>query len=89
MQWTLHDHGFLPIHDPLIRLTDPAFDGINRLSADLPQLVHNRAFRVKCAGYLTPSLDWDAIAKSKSDAEIERLFVAFSYFASAYVHAPG
>jgi indoleamine 2,3-dioxygenase len=89
MEWQLHERGFLPVRDPLLRVDDPALAGIDRLGADLPRLVYDGAFRSKCADYLTPSLDWDALVKSKADAEIERLFVAFSYFASASVHAPG
>jgi indoleamine 2,3-dioxygenase len=89
MEWQLHDHGFLPVRDPLLRVGDPAFDGVARLGVDLPRLVYDHAFRNKCADYLATPIDWDASARTKSDAEIERLFVAFSYFASAYVHAPG
>jgi indoleamine 2,3-dioxygenase len=88
MQWQLQDAGFLPNHDPLTRLDDPALANIERLGADLPQLVHELKFRRACADYLTPPLDWSAILASLSDAEIERLFQLFSYFASAYVHAP-
>jgi indoleamine 2,3-dioxygenase len=88
MQWQLHDAGFLPNADPVAKLNDPAFADVERLGADLPRLVHELAFRRTCVDYLTPTLDWSAILASHSDAEIERLFQLFSYFASAYVHAP-
>ena len=89
MKWHLHDLGFLPLHEPVAGLNDPALAHIERLGADLPQLVHDRAFRDQSAAYLAQPIDWDAILKTKTDAEIERLFVFFSYFASAYVHATG
>jgi indoleamine 2,3-dioxygenase len=89
MDWQLHDRGFLPTPDPATRLTDPALADIDRLGADLPRLVHEQAFREKCADYLKTPIDWDTLAKTRGDAQIERLFLLFSYFASAYVHAPG
>ncbi len=89
MEWQLHERGFLPMRDPVARLTDPNLKHLERLGADLPQLVHDRAFRDRCGDYLKPALDWNSLLKSKPDAEIERLFLLFSYFASAYVHAPG
>lgn len=89
MQWHLHDRGFLPINDPLTTLDDPAFSDVARLGADLPQLVHDRAFRNQCQTYLKTPIDWPALFAEKTDAELERLFVSFSYFASAYVHSPG
>jgi len=89
MQWTLQDRGFLPKRDPLTRLTDPAFCEIERLGGDLPRLVHERQFRTGAASYLTESVDWSAAVKRATDAELERLFMLFSYFASAFVHSPG
>src|SRR5260221_14427809 len=89
MQWQLHDRGFLPMHDPLQEIGDPSLKDIERLGADLPCLVHERRFREATADYLAGPFDWDAIARTISDAEIERLFKLFSYFASSYVHAPG
>ena len=89
MEWQLHERGFLPMRDPVARLTDPDLKHLERLGADLPQLVHDRAFRDRCGDYLKPAIDWNSLLKSKPDAEIERLFLLFSYFASAYVHAPG
>lgn len=89
MEWQLHERGFLPLRDPVARLAGTEFKQIEQLGADLPQLVHDRAFRDRCGDYLKPALDWDALVKSKEDAEIERLFLLFSYFASAYVHSPG
>lgn len=89
MQWQLHERGFLPTPDPLPRLTDPDLKPLERLGADLPQLTHERQFRARSGDYLNPAPDWDALLASRPDAEIERLFLLFSYFASAYVHAPG
>lgn len=89
MQWQLHDRGFLPVGDPVQRLDDPAFAGIERLAADLPQLVHERIFRETGGEYLAAPIDSNANVSTKDDAEIERLFQHYSYFASAYVHAPG
>ena len=89
MQWQLHDRGFLPVRDPVQRLDDPAFGGIERLATDLPQLVHEYTFRERSAEYLAAPLDWNTVVMAKADAEIERLFKLYSYFASAYVHAPG
>src|SRR5712692_4575494 len=89
MKWQLHELGFLPMGDPAQRLGDPAMQGVERLSADLPRLVHERTFRQESAAYLAPSLDWGAIVSAQDHPEIERLFMLFSYFASAYVHAPG
>jgi indoleamine 2,3-dioxygenase len=89
MKWTLQDRGFLPNEDPLVRLADPIFDDMQRLGADLPRLVHEGTFRTTCADYLRKPIDWDEVPGRLADAEVERLFVYFSYFASAYVHAPG
>src|SRR4051794_32083381 len=89
MQWRLHDLGFLPLHDPLQRLDDPALDAVERLAGDLPRLVHERSFRQASAEYLSAPLDWNAIVASRSEDEIERLFKLFSYFASSFVHSPG
>jgi indoleamine 2,3-dioxygenase len=88
MDWHLHDRGFLPGRDPAERLSDPALADIDRLGADLPQLVHERKFRDACADYLRARIDWPTLALTRGDADIERLFLLFSYFASAYVHAP-
>jgi len=84
MQWQLHDAGFLPNADPVAKLNDPAFADVERLGADLPKLVHERTFRGKCADYLK-----HVDLNTKADAENERLFKLFSYFASAHVHSPG
>ena len=88
MQWQLHDAGFLPMRDPVTKINDPTLAKVECLGVDLPRLVQERAFRSRCADYLTP-IDWTAILTTKTDAEIERLFQVFSYVASAYVHSPG
>jgi indoleamine 2,3-dioxygenase len=89
MKWTLQDRGFLPNQDPVVRLPEAFFRNIERLGADLPRLVHERAFRTVSNEYLPAPRAWDAALASLEDAELERLFVLLSYFASAYVHAPG
>jgi indoleamine 2,3-dioxygenase len=89
MQWTLQDRGFLPNQDPEVQLSDPVFKSIEQLGRDLPRLVHDKSFRDASAGYLNAPLDWDGLLRSMPDPQIERLFMLFSYFASAYVHAPG
>jgi indoleamine 2,3-dioxygenase len=88
MEWHLSNRGFLPDHDPLQHLKDPALQPIEQLGAELPRLVHERAFRDECGDYLNGNIDWDTIALTRGDADIERLFLLFSYFASAYVHSP-
>jgi indoleamine 2,3-dioxygenase len=89
MKWTLQDRGFLPNKDPLTCLGEPVFEQFERLGAQLPRLVNERTFRAASADYLANSIKWDQVLTSLEDAELERLFVLFSYFASAYVHAPG
>jgi indoleamine 2,3-dioxygenase len=89
MKWTLQDRGFLPNKDPVARLGDAAFEQFERLGAELPRLVNERTFRSASADYLASPIKWDDVLTSIRDAELERLFVLFSYFASAYVHAPG
>jgi indoleamine 2,3-dioxygenase len=89
MEWELHESGFLPVRDPAVRLSNPAFKDIERLGMDLPRLVHERSFRLASMDYLNPQLDWEAALSAANDQEIERLFMLFSYFASAYVHSPG
>jgi indoleamine 2,3-dioxygenase len=89
MNWTLHELGFLPNQDPVRQLRDPAFRAVERLGSDLPRLVHDRHFREASADYLAGTCDWAETLASLPDAERERLFMLFSYFASAFVHAPG
>src|SRR5262245_33846365 len=89
MNWTLQHLGFLPNHDPLPRLHGPVFQELERLGADLPRLVQERTFRTASADYLTKSIKWGEVLPGMEDMALERLFVLFSYFASAYVHAPG
>jgi hypothetical protein len=89
MDWQLHERGFLPMRDPVARLADPDLTHLERLGADLPQFVHDRAFRDRCGDYLKPALDWNGLLKSRPDAEIERLFLLLSHLASAHVRPPG
>ncbi len=89
MEWHLDKRGFLPDRDPLVRLMDPALQHVEKLAADLPRLVHERAFRDQCGAYLEPKVDWHTLALTRGDQDVERLFLLFSYFASSYVHSPG
>jgi indoleamine 2,3-dioxygenase len=89
MKWTLQDRGFLPNQDPVASLSDTVFQKIERLGTSLPRLVHDQSFREASAAALSPPLDWDSVLPATEDAEVEHLFKLFSYFASAYVHAPG
>jgi indoleamine 2,3-dioxygenase len=89
MKWHLHDQGFLPLHEPAERLSEPVFQGIERLGADLPRLVHERKFREASADYLSNPPNWDAVLPSLPESAAERLFMLYSYCASAHVYAPG
>jgi indoleamine 2,3-dioxygenase len=89
MKWQLHERGFLPNHDPATTLSDPVFQNIERLAADLPRLVHDRSFRRVSADYLATPIDWNAVLPGLSEPDAERLFMLLSYCASAFVHAPG
>lgn len=89
MDWRLHDLGFLPLRDPVARLDRAALQDVERLGKDLPQLNHDQSFRVASRTYLAAAIDWDAVLPALAEAEVERLFMLYSYFASAYVHAPG
>jgi indoleamine 2,3-dioxygenase len=89
MKWQLHDLGFLPVSDPLTRLAAPELQPLERLGAELPQLVHSRSFRAASVEYLSGAPAWEDLLLTLEDRALERLFMLFSYFASAYVHAPG
>lgn len=88
MQWTLLDRGFLPSPDPLPEVPEP-YAHIERLGRDLPDLVARQLFREQAPGALRQPIDFAALAGPEHDRLAERLFLLFSYFASAYVHAPG
>jgi indoleamine 2,3-dioxygenase len=88
MEWQLHERGFLPLRDPAGRLSDPVFDGIERLAADLPRLVHDRSFRQASKDDTAP-LEWDRLLPALAEEAAERLFMLYCYCASAYVHSPG
>lgn len=89
MKWQLHERGFLPMRDPATRLRDPNFDAVERLGTDLPRLIHERTFRTASVDCLARPIDWNAALSSLDEHEVERLFMIFSYIASAYVHSPG
>lgn len=87
MRWTLLDRGFLPTPDPLTSLGDGRVAAAEELGRRLPELVASRKFREEApralVGFTVPE------EYSAGGAEAERLFLLFSYFASAYVHLPG
>jgi indoleamine 2,3-dioxygenase len=89
MKWQLLERGFLPMRDPAARLADSSFDAVERLGADLPRLIYERTFRTASVDYLTSPIDWHAALAALDEHDIERLFMLFSYIASAYVHSPG
>jgi indoleamine 2,3-dioxygenase len=70
-------------------LADSSFQQVERLAADLPRLVHGQTFRQASVDCLIEQITWDDVLRAMKDPEIERLFMLYSYFASAYVHAPG
>jgi indoleamine 2,3-dioxygenase len=84
MDWQLLDRGFLPTPDPLPRLPAGTADATEALGRDLPNLVANRRFREVAPSHLA-----EPPAVPDDGREAERLFLLYSYFASAYVHAPG
>ncbi len=87
MKWTLLDRGFLPTPDPLPRLAQAEYAHVEDLAKSLPRLIQDRRFRDLAPASLRPPLDWRL--PENENAAAERLFLLFSYFASAYVHAPG
>src|SRR5438270_11091799 len=89
MNWTLQDRGFLPNKDPRARLQEPVLQELERFGAELPRLVHERTFRTAAADCLASPTKWGEVLAGMEDAALERLFMLFSYFTSAYVHAPG
>ena len=89
MYWQLHDRGFLPTPDLVTRLDEGTFEPIERLAADLPALVYARRFREVATERLRAPIDWQALAEDGSGPRSERLFMLFSYFASAFIHSPG
>src|ERR1700687_4792045 len=89
MKWTLQDRGFLPNQDPQASLGDPLFREVERLGMDMSRLVQQRTFRAASADFLAGPIDWNGALSGMEDGGVERLFMLFSYFASAYVHAPG
>jgi indoleamine 2,3-dioxygenase len=87
MQWELRERGFLPTPDPLESLEDGSLAVVEALGVRLPELVASRRFRETAVeilrGFAVPeSLVGDG-------PEVERLFLLFCYFASAYIHLPG
>src|SRR5260370_30666797 len=89
MDWQLRDRGFLPTPDPLWRLDGAASESIEQFAADVPALVASRRFRDAVPQRLREPIDWLALDENSAGPRAERLFKLYSYFASAYVHAPG
>ena len=85
MDWQMRDRGFLPTPDPLPRLPAGTADAAEELGRDLPELVAARRFRDVAPDRLRSVAD----ANVSDGPQAERLFLLYSYFASAYVHAPG
>src|SRR5262249_35587041 len=89
MNWQLLDRGFLPTPDPVTRLNEAAFEPIEQLGAELPSLVYSKKFRDVAPERLRAPIDWTKLGESEAGHRTERLFMLYSYAASAYVHAPG
>jgi indoleamine 2,3-dioxygenase len=89
MNWQLGDCGFLPSPDPLIRLDNAGLEGTEQLAADLPALVYSRRFRDAAPERLGRPIDLRTLDEPTAGPRSERLFMLYSYFASAYIHAPG
>jgi indoleamine 2,3-dioxygenase len=89
MRWELLDRGFLPNPDPLTRLSGDGLALVEELGAQLPELVATRRFRDVAPAALRGLALPDDLPGDVSGPEVERLFLLFSYFASAYVHLPG
>src|SRR5437764_10260255 len=81
MDWQLRDRGFLPTPDPLQRLPAGSANAAEELGRDLPELVAGRQFRDVAPERLRGVAD----ANVSNGPEAERLFLLYSYFASAYV----
>jgi indoleamine 2,3-dioxygenase len=89
MKWTLLDRGFLPTPDPIARIADGPYAHVEQLGHELPDLVRRRAIRDVAPATLRSHLDFHSPGAEGNDLLAERLFLLFSYIASAYVHAPG
>ena len=82
------ERGFLPTPDPVTRLEGATFEPIEQLAAELPALVYARRFRDTAPDRLREPIDCSALAEDVAGPRTERLFMLYSYFASAYVHSP-
>lgn len=88
MLWEVVDNGFLPNQDPLqeFDFVEYTWEGIRQLAEQMPDLLKTKRWRQEVVSYLRcfpkPYL------KLRED-EFELAMRLFSYFASAYVHAPG
>ncbi|HTU90368.1 MAG TPA: hypothetical protein VMF69_09865 [Gemmataceae bacterium] len=89
MKWHLHNLGFLPSSDPIAHLQEPRFERVEQLAADLPELIHKRTVRGEMLRRLSSHDSSVKELKGMEDGDVERLFLLYSYFASAYIHAPG
>jgi indoleamine 2,3-dioxygenase len=88
MKWQLRDRGFLPTPDPLTRFPHGDFAHVEELGRKLPELVYAKRFREEAPKALRTPTDLRLLASDDNGAEAERLFLLFSYVASAYIHAP-
>lgn len=87
MKWELRERGFLPTPDPRVSLGNKQLRDVEELGVRLPELVADRRFRDTAPkilrGFAIPE------TLTEDEPELERLFLLFSYFASAYIHLPG
>lgn len=88
------DRGFLMSPDPLHHLSEadhnlpaPLVDQLESTAAALPQLL--RTAQLRPALEALPPVDYAELLAEGVDSRVgERLILLYSYFASAYVHAP-
>lgn len=95
MTWEITSRGFLPTVDPAIEFTTPDVEiskKLDSLAEDLPKQVESGKIRESLTESLKDILydvaDPVRFYNDCTDAEIERLMMLYSYFASAYIHTP-
>ena len=93
MNWTLEDRGFLPNRDPITTIQDRDFRFIEQFARELPSLVDDGRFQEQ-VGYTADSgwfekknFSLTEFMECENDLTVERAFMLFCYFASAYIHA--
>jgi len=89
MGMMLKDRGFLVYPDPMEEISE--FHYIESFTKNLPNLIDRGYFRLNARTELQ-QLDIEKLLlflKCGNEHAIERLFMLYCYFASAYIHSPG